>query len=106
MSRAKGFEAETSGAEWLAAHGFEIVERNYQKKCGEIDIIARKNGVIHFVEVKSGENFDPIYAFTPRKISRVIKTAQSWLGRTDTPFCIDALIIRAGGIELIENVTM
>lgn len=34
-------------------NGFNIIERNYSKKWGEIDIVAEKNGKIHFVEVKS-----------------------------------------------------
>lgn len=38
---------------FLMKHDFEILERNYWKKWGEIDIVAQKNGVLHFVEVKS-----------------------------------------------------
>lgn len=38
---------------FLMKHGFEIIERNYWKKWGEIDIIARKANKLHFVEVKS-----------------------------------------------------
>ncbi len=32
---------------------FKILDRNYRKKCGEIDIIAEKNNVLHFIEVKT-----------------------------------------------------
>ncbi|MDO8589745.1 MAG: YraN family protein [bacterium] len=38
---------------FLEKRGFEIIERNYLRKWGEIDIVARKSNVIHFVEVKS-----------------------------------------------------
>jgi len=38
---------------FLKGRGFEIVDRNYRKKFGEIDIIAKKSEVIHFVEVKT-----------------------------------------------------
>jgi len=34
--------------------GFSVVERNYRKKWGELDIVAKKGGVLHFVEVKAG----------------------------------------------------
>ena len=34
-------------------NGFEIVERNYTKPVGEIDIVARKDGALYFIEVKS-----------------------------------------------------
>ena len=39
---------------FLVKQNFQIRERNYTVRLGEIDIIAEKNGVIHFVEVKSG----------------------------------------------------
>lgn len=38
---------------FLVKHGFEVILRNYRKKYGEIDIICRKEGKIHFVEVKT-----------------------------------------------------
>ena len=37
----------------LVKHKYKILDRNYRKKWGEIDIIARKNKVLHFIEVKS-----------------------------------------------------
>ncbi|MDR2638453.1 MAG: YraN family protein, partial [Helicobacteraceae bacterium] len=46
MSRSKGFAAEGAAATWLARQGYEIIERNYCEKFGEIDIIAAKAGVI------------------------------------------------------------
>jgi Holliday junction resolvase-like predicted endonuclease len=38
---------------FLVKQGFRVVGRNYLKKYGEIDIIATKGGVYHFIEVKS-----------------------------------------------------
>ncbi len=38
---------------YLKNKGFSIVERNYWKPWGEIDIIAQENGILHFVEVKT-----------------------------------------------------
>ena len=37
---------------YLKAHGFQIIERNFRCQSGEIDIIARDGGYISFVEVK------------------------------------------------------
>ena len=38
---------------FLMKQGFTILSRNYRKKCGEIDVIAKKGKKIHFVEVKT-----------------------------------------------------
>jgi putative endonuclease len=53
---------ETIACQFLKRRGFFIIERNYTKKCGEIDIIARRNDIVHFIEVKSVscENFDSV----------------------------------------------
>lgn len=47
-----GNQAETFVAQHLQKNGYTIVERNYQKRYGEVDIIARKKDVYAFVEVK------------------------------------------------------
>ncbi len=39
---------------YLKNRGYLILERNYRKKCGELDLVAQKDGVLHFVEVKAG----------------------------------------------------
>jgi putative endonuclease len=49
----RGRLAEDAAAGYLEAHGFTILERNYRKRRGEIDIIARKGDRLHFCEVKS-----------------------------------------------------
>jgi putative endonuclease len=51
--RKLGDIGENVACEYLRRHGYEILERNYLRKWGEIDIIARKGLVTHFVEVKS-----------------------------------------------------
>lgn len=38
---------------FLMKHGYSILEENYTKKYGEIDLIAKKDDIIHFIEVKS-----------------------------------------------------
>jgi Holliday junction resolvase-like predicted endonuclease len=44
---------EDIAAKFLMKHGFSIVDRNYTKKWGELDIIAQKEDKIYFIEVKS-----------------------------------------------------
>lgn len=48
-----GDVGEEIAVKFLVKHGFVVVEQNYWKKFGEIDIICRKRGKIHFVEVKT-----------------------------------------------------
>ena len=48
-----GNTGESVAAEFLTRKGFKIIERNYRKPWGEVDIIAEKSGVVRFIEVKS-----------------------------------------------------
>lgn len=107
MSRSKGNEGEERAVRYLQDRGFHIVDRNYTKKGGELDIVARKEGVLRFVEVKSGSGFDPVQNLTPQKLRRVITMAQRYVqnAKWDGPYCIDAMIIRDGEVEFLENIT-
>jgi len=105
-----GNDAETLATQFLEEAGFVIVERNYYaRKLGEIDIIASRRGVLHFIEVKSSrKGFDPVYNLSPTKIRRVINSAHYYLKANglDVAFSVDALLVRRGEVELIENITM
>jgi len=50
---------ETVACRFLMKQGFKIIERNYLKKWGEIDIVATKGEVWHFVEVKTVSRENP-----------------------------------------------
>jgi putative endonuclease len=52
-SQKTGEEGEGVAVKFLEKHGYSILDRNYTKKWGEIDIVAEKNEKIYFVEVKS-----------------------------------------------------
>ena len=108
MSRAVGNLAEDKAVRYLKGMGFEIVERNFYSKFGEIDIIAIKDKVLHFIEVKSGKNFDPIYAVTPKKLDKILKTVNYYIlkKKINSEIVIDALIIKGDDIELLENITL
>ena len=45
---------EAIAEKYLRSVGYSIIERNYRQKCGEIDIVAKKDNTLHFVEVKAG----------------------------------------------------
>ncbi len=109
MSRAKGNIAEDKACTFMYEQGFEIVERNFYSRFGEIDIIVTKENVLHFVEVKSGENYElAIQNLTPRKISRFIKTCDVYIKKNayEGDYVIDAIIVTPHSIELVENITL
>jgi putative endonuclease len=68
-------------ADWLEEHGYTIVERNYRKRCGEIDIIAHTKDTIAFVEVKRRKHnrFALSQVVTPAKQRRIIATAKIYI---------------------------
>ena len=105
-----GNQSETLATRFLEQNGFVILERNYfARKLGEIDIIAIRDHVLHFIEVKSGKtDFDPVYNVTPSKLRKVINSAHYYMKtkNLDTAFSIDALILRHDEVEFIENVTL
>lgn len=105
QSRLKGMDAEERACQFLIRHGFEIVDRNFHSRFGEIDIIALKDSVLHFIEVKSGVSFEPIYAITPKKVEKIYKTLQFYIfqNKLDYPYCISAVIVRGEEIEIYEN---
>lgn len=109
MSRAKGNIAEDRACEYLTKNGYFIVERNFYSRFGEIDIIASKDEVLHFVEVKSGEDYElAIQNITPSKLSKLIKTVHVYMKKNtlDVDFMLDALIVTPKNIETVENITL
>ena len=76
---------------------------------GEIDLIARKDGMVIFVEVKRARDFATAAArLGGRQMARIARSAEAFLGGepqgTDTPARFDvALVDGTGRIEIIEN---
>jgi putative endonuclease len=75
-----GLSAESRAAAFLIAKGYRILGRRFRTPVGEIDIVARRRGVLVFVEVKARESFEAAAeAIGPRQRHRIIAAAQSWL---------------------------
>ena len=109
MSRKKGNIAEDRASDFLFDNGFTIVERNFYSRFGEIDIIASKENVLHFIEVKSGIDYESaVQNITPTKLSRFTKTCYVYLKKNalDVDFMIDAVIVTPDQISLIDNITL
>lgn len=99
---------------YLANLGYTILQRNFQSRFGEIDIIAfdSKEKTIVFAEVKTRTSFlfgTPLEAITYRKLTRMIKTAEYFLllqHKEDSSWRIDAVSIiltHDGAVKTIEH---
>ena len=77
---ALGLSAESRAAAFLVAKGYRIVARRWRGPVGEIDIVARRRGVLVFVEVKARERLDDAAeAVIVRQQRRIIAAAEAWL---------------------------
>jgi putative endonuclease len=77
-----GNDGESVAADYLERHGYEIVDRNYRCKAGEIDIVARHRDTIVFCEVKTRRTDrwgEPSEAVHHRKQARLRRLAAAWL---------------------------
>jgi putative endonuclease len=78
-----GALGERLAAEHLERCGFQIVERNYRTRWGELDIVAYDGRVLAFCEVKTRRlrpgTRSPFEAIRPHKRARVRKMAGCWL---------------------------
>jgi len=89
--RATGREAEEAAARHLLDRGYDLVERNWRCRAGEIDLIANDGSVLVFVEVRSRRNPSrygtAVEAVTPRKQAQVRSVAQIYLSVRKVTAC-------------------
>lgn len=105
-----GNQQETKVQEYLQIHGYEIVARNFYTKHGEIDLIAKKDDYLVFIEVKyrADERFGaPEAAVDFRKQRKIIAAAQYYLYKNripfDTPCRFDVAGVIGNEIRITEN---
>lgn len=82
--QARGQSAEEIAADFLVAQGFKIVCRNFRSRFGEIDLIAAKDKLLVFAEVKG--RYGQAYgrgaeSVTFAKQRKIVRTAQWYLAR-------------------------
>jgi uncharacterized protein (TIGR00252 family) len=93
----------------LKKQGFSLLSRNYRKKTGEIDIIAEKDGVTYFVEVKAKHNSDyspPADSVTPKKRKHTADTAAFWFaehGEGKSSFFVAEVDLSKGTVVFIDD---
>lgn len=80
-----GHKAERAAANYLEMRGYDIIELNWRRPRAEIDIIARKGGVMYFVEVKYRKNDNQgsgLDYITDSKLQHMQRGAYYWVGET------------------------
>ena len=71
---------EEIAATYLLEKGFEILSRNWRHERKEIDIIAQREGILYFIEVKTrhGEVWNAEEAITPKKRVLMWRAMMAW----------------------------
>ena len=89
---------------FLEAKGYEILERDFRTKFGQVDVIARNTRVIHFIEVKTRSSVKygrPAEAVNQNKINHIRNVAMFYIKtrRIKEPVIIDVMEILVNHIE-------
>lgn len=112
-----GKRGEDFAANFLRKKGYRIIERNFKKRYGEIDIVARDKDILVFVEVKTRKSTEfgsPLEAITPWKLKALVRSCYYY--KSIHPEFPEALRIDlvaidlspSGGVErmeLVKNIT-
>ena len=109
--RSLGAVGESAAIEYLKKHKYEIVETNYYTRFGEIDVIAKKDEAIVFIEVKARRSHDygyPSESVNKTKKRRIVMGAKYYLFRnniSDTCCSFDVIEVNLNNyyINHIEN---
>jgi putative endonuclease len=108
--RQTGQQAENSACAFLESQGFTIVERNFQRRVGELDIVARDGELLLVVEVRTraSDRFGGAAAsIGPSKQRRITATTGLLLQwRRELRHCrvrFDVIVVRDGEIEWLKH---
>lgn len=108
-----GMNGESLAVEYLIKKNFKIITRNYRCRFGEIDIIASKDDMYIFIEVKTRRNLlfgRPSEAINGKKREHCVNAAQCFIKHfklKDVDFRFDAveiILTPSLKIEHIENI--
>jgi putative endonuclease len=109
-----GQRAEDLAAAFLSAQGCEILERNYRRRLGELDLVARRDGVLLIAEVRTRADarYGAAASVDRRKQQRLVRAAQQLLQQraelARLPVRFDVIVVTdlyapTPGIEWIQH---
>ncbi len=112
MTRARqalGASGEAAAAAWYEANGYEVVDRNWRCRDGELDLVLRRARMVVFCEVKTRSSVAfgaPVEAVTPVKRRRLRQLAAQWLaqsGPAGAEIRFDVASVMNARVEIIEG---
>lgn len=107
--RSTGNDYERLAGDYLKTQGYEILQYNFYTRAGEIDIIAKHQGYLVFVEVKyrtDGSAGHPLEAITIQKQKRISKCALYYMKKQricDVPVRFDVVGVLGDKVEVVQN---
>lgn len=108
--RTIGTKYEEAAIKHLENNGYNIVDKNFRWKNGEIDIVAKDGRCLTFIEVKYRSSLKygyPQEAINTNKIRRITNTAKYYMLKNnisfDTPCRFDVIAIQDEDIKIIKN---
>ncbi len=111
--RALGAAGEQRAAEWYTSRGYQVLDRNWRCRDGELDLVLRLASTVVFSEVKarSSDRFGcPAEAVTRAKQARIRRLAILWLrdrggslGRRPASIRFDVVSVLDGRLEVLEG---
>ncbi len=109
-NKAVGDFGELLAKEYLVRNEYSILETNFRTRIGEIDIIAQKDDIVVFIEVKSRKSLKfgmPYEAVDQRKMHKIIKVAQNYIvykSRGDTQYRFDIVEVFLNENDKINHI--
>ena len=104
-----GNEYERIAGKYLEKHGYQIIEYNFYSRHGEIDIIAKHEGYLVFVEVKyrednkSGHPLEAVSLVKQKTICKCVLYYMKKNGIQDVPVRFDVVGILGNKVTLVQN---
>ncbi len=98
-----GIKGETSAKEYLISKGYKVLECNYKNNLGEIDIIAKQDNTLVFVEVKKRQSLkygyprEAVNYYKQQKIRRVAMVYLKQIG------LFDKIAVRFDVVDILGN---
>ncbi|MCI0753125.1 YraN family protein [Teichococcus vastitatis] len=101
-AEARGRTAENSVAARLEADGWTVLARRFRNRGGEIDLVAEREGLLAFIEVKARAGLaEAAFSVTPRQQARLLAGAEAWMaahpGHGATGIRFDVVLVDGQG---------